>query len=508
MSPRRMDISSLLRDPSPPRNDHDHRPRSIDALIHHTDNPPSSLLSLLNRPQPSPPPRPILGFDALVHVASEERRRINAALDRPRSSYDPSKHHSFPPFPDNFTSHRSPSPDFRFPFAPTSPTTRPHHSASPVNTYPTLRRQYIDPPRSAPLPDDTHALPHLPSTSLHHTSPYLPSFPTPHASPRNISPHRHSPQHLRSHHYSSPVQSASALTEPGVLSPRYSLGPRMAGGIEVLSHDPSSIRDQPRPDLPNYQSTGRDVFAEHPWQETQKLSPLSAKTFSLDDKYQLNSLPRMGGQETVLPRERAWARLPHVPLVDGTTTDDGKVMDNEPNFISLHDHRPTRVWEEQPRAREISRRVSPPHMPGIVSRPLEGHPWSGPSESGYNERLVKEDQAIGRSHPVQEGARTSLQSNHKEPPPPSRSPTPDPTASDLPTPFQGSCMNTPLLPPVQSQSPVQSESQTYVPQPTACVPASPIPDVDLNSGTESEIRPNVLIRLSTRRPVSHSRPRT
>ncbi|KAF8560393.1 hypothetical protein OG21DRAFT_64889 [Imleria badia] len=388
MSPRRMDISSLLRDPSPP-------PRSADDL-------PASLLAILNSPRPSPthhtPPDrpPFLGLDALVHVASEEHRRISAVsdrdiVDRPYLQDNARPHKrprdSCPPSPP-----RSPSPQPTFPLVPaypTSPSTRLHPSASPLtsNSYPTLRRQsvlHMEPTRVAPI-----------SPSLQHTSPFFP----PHPSPRNNSPHRHSPQHHRSQLHSSPIQTGSFIppsAEADIMSPRYGYGPRMAGGIQVLSND------LPRPDFSNYQSPRRDLerlvsesHAEHARHEPPKLSPLSARTFSLDDdRYQL--IPpsfRVEGQEALSHRER---RPPHLPLVD-PTTDNARRMSipaKEADFPARHPHErhPLRVWEEQPSPRDPSRRVSPARVPGIVSGLARGRTCSGTSESGFDERPAKDDE--------------------------------------------------------------------------------------------------------------------
>ena len=60
-------------------------------------------------------------------------------------------------------------------------------------------------------------------------------------------------------------------------------------------------------------------------------------------------------------------------------------MGDFPVRPSLERH-PIRVWEEQPTAREASRRVSPARMPGdLAERPT----WSGASESGYGERPAR-----------------------------------------------------------------------------------------------------------------------
>ncbi|KAF8140222.1 hypothetical protein EV363DRAFT_1393133 [Boletus edulis] len=426
MSPRRMDISSLLRDPSPQPDDPP-RPRTIDALLHHPqqpDHPPASILSLLNAPRPSLPfpPRtdppqhrpPFLGLDALVHVASEERRRITAVSassvpDRvsqfPALVHDndkPSRHYSYPlpsfhrhpdlpSFQDSSRPYkrpcphsppRSPSPRISFPqipAQPTSPSIRPHPSASPSSNYPTLRHQPMEPFH------DARTMAHPPSLSLQHTSPFLhsihPSQLSAHSSPRNSSPHRHSPQLLRSQqHHSSPIHhSGSLMSAPAEfdMSPRYGHGPRMAGGIQVLSDD-SSMRDPPRLDFSNYQSPGRDLsperlfsdsHPEHARYEPSKLSPLFARTFSLDDeRYQAKATShKVEDQECVLPRERVRSRLAHAPLVD-VTTDTARVMDKEIGLPPLPppERHPIRVWEEQPTPREVSRRVSPVRKPDIL----------------------------------------------------------------------------------------------------------------------------------------------
>ena len=472
MSPRRMDISSLLHHPDDP---HPPRPRTIDALLHHP-HPPASLLSILNSPHDSrttqhhhphhsppadhPHPRPpFLGLDALVHVASEERRRISASslpdrdserdlathLDRdrfperdlshsfvhdhdrpsrhytyPLSSYPPSLHRhpdSPPLFQDNLRPHKRsrdagpPSPPRSPSLVPgplPSPSTRHHPSASPTTNYPTLRRHPMDPTRSAPAlllgpVNDARTIPHPPSVSLQHTSPFLHSLHSSqlpiHSSPRNNSPHRYSPQHLRSQHHSFPLQTGVLIppsVEADAMSPRYGYGPRMAGGIEVLSNDPPSIRDPPRPDLANFQSPGRDVstprlLSESRVEHARHDSPGRA-TFLDDDRHQLKALPhQVEGQECGLLRERVRSRPHHSPLVDTTTDNDNSmgITTKEADLPAQPppERHPIRVWEEQP----TPRRVSPVHMPIIVYGLAEGHTWSGASESGNGERPAKDD---------------------------------------------------------------------------------------------------------------------
>lgn len=440
MSPRRMDISSLLRDPSPPIDDprSSDRPRSIDALLHHPhspEHPPASLLAILNTdpPRRSPPRPPYLGLDALVHVASEERRRITAvsapSLPDRDIAHDhdrPSRHYSYPPplyrhpdtpppFQANLRPHKRPRdtcppdplrsspPEPGFPLQPTSPSTRHHPSASPTNSYPILRQQPMDSTRYVPalLVGPLNS----PSVSVHHTPPFLHSPHPMHSSPRNISPLRQSPQHLRSQHHSSPIQIASPISAPAeadVMSPRYGYGPRMAGGIQVLSNDSSSVRDPPRLDLSNYPSPRRDLsterlasesHAEYPKHEPPKLSPLSVRAFSLDDDRHQVKAPsyNVEAQESVFPRERVRSRPHHLPLVDPTTDSMG-ILVKAVDFPGQHspERHPIRVWEE-PTTREASRRASPARNLSIVSGPTEKHTWSGANESGHSERSAKDD---------------------------------------------------------------------------------------------------------------------
>ena len=623
MSPRRMDISSLLRDPSPPRlgpdepvHRHTDRPRTIDALLHHPqppENPPPSLFSILNNldspshrtprtahphtsphhpltsPADHPPPRPpFLGFDALVHVASEERRRISAVSDRdtdldrfteqdtlpirPNLPHDhdwPSRPYTYPlssyPAPlhrqqDSSRPHkrardtppRSPSPDPRFPQL-TSPCTRLHSSASPINNYPTLRRQLIEPSpsRSAPalLPiNDTRTIP------IQHTSPFLHSLhPLQLPTPRHNSPHHHSPQHFRSHHHSSPIHTPSSLislsAEPDAMSPRYNHGPRMAGGIEVLSNDASSIRDAPRPDSSNYQSPGRDISErfvsesrlEHARHEPPKLSPLSGRTFSPDDDSHQPKPPpyQVEGQESVLLRERLRSHPPHLPLY--ATTDNSKAMGVpavEPDSLGQPppERHPIRVWEEQLTVRETSRRVSSAHMPRVVSDLAEGRSWSGANESGHGERLTKEGRRTDLRQDVVENGVLPLHSifyshcliviflvpppplpTSKESPPP-RPPTSEPLASDSRAPIEGNRLDPqPSSPiPMQPRPPIQSEPQTHLPQTlhpnslTPRAPASPVLDLHLkNFETQSELQPkrlDTLVDASTGAPLTSPDP--
>jgi hypothetical protein len=461
MSPRRMDISSLLRDPSPPP-----RPRTIDALLHHA-HPPASLLSLLN-PHPRPP---FLGLDALVHVAAEERQRIDA-VDHARHYPVQDRPHKRP----RDGPPRSPSP-------PASPSTRRYPSASPTSNYPTLLRQ---PPT---LVNDTRAVAR-PPLSLQHTSPFqLP----PHSSPRNNSPRRHSPQHLRSQHHSSPIQIASLVSAPSeaeAMSPRYGHGPRMAGGIQVLSNDA-------RPDFSTYQSPGRDQPSDHA-----KLSPLSARVFSLDDDRHHARAPsfQVEAQECPLPRERVRSRPPHLPSPDATTNSaiSMGMFAREADFPvqPFLERHPIRVWEEQPTAREAFRRVSPAHMPGGLA---EGPAWSGTS----GERPAKATAL--RQDVVENGVLPSIWSRclttdslvttpPKEPPPP-HDPTPEPLASRSQTPAEGTCPDPqPSLPtPIQPRSPIQSEPQAHLPHTsllnpsTPRAPASPVLHPHLE--TQSELWP-------------------
>ncbi|KAG8219847.1 hypothetical protein J3R82DRAFT_825 [Butyriboletus roseoflavus] len=597
MSPRRMDISSLLRHPSPPPDDSPApRPRTIDALLHH---PPASLLSILNSPKqrphtPSPadhphPRPPFLGLDALVHVASEERRRITAVsasslpdrdllathLNRdrfpepasfvhdqdrlsrhythPLSSY-PAPLHRHPdppsPFQDNLRPHkrsrdagppsppRSPSP---FPLVP-SPSTRHHSSASPTTNYPTLRRQPMEPTHSTPAllvgpVNDARTILHPPSVPLQHTSPFLHSLhfsqlPI-HSSPRNNSPHRYSPQHLRSQHQSFPLPTGVLIppsTEADAMSPRYGYGPRMAGGIEVLSNDPPSIRDSPRPDLANYQSPGRDMSAqrllsdsraEHPWHELPKLSPLPRRaTFLDDDRHQVKALPhQVEGQESVLLRERVRSRPPHSPLVDATADND-KTMGVPTREVDLPpqpppERHPFRVWEDQPIPRETSRRVSPVHMPNIVYGLAEGRTWSGASESGHGKRPAKDDRETELRQDVAEEVPTPPLSTRKEPSPPRAQPL-EPVPSDLRAPNEGTRLDTPPLTPnpIQPRTPVQSEPQAHLPQAslpnssTPRAPASPVLDLHLkNFEIQSELQPERSdTNVDTTAPLTSSDP--
>lgn len=190
------------------------------------------------------------------------------------------------------------------------------------------------------------------------------------------------------------------------MSLRYGHGPRMAGGIEVLSNDPSPIRDLPRPSPSNYQSPGRDVSTErflsesrveHTRYEPPQLSPLPARAFSPDDNGHQPKAPphQVEGQESVLLRERIRSHPPHSPLV-GATTDNGKSMVipmKEADFPAQPppERHPIRVWEEQPTLRETPRRVSPVHMPDIVYNLAERRAWSAASEGGHGERLAEDD---------------------------------------------------------------------------------------------------------------------
>ncbi|KAI9572930.1 hypothetical protein HD554DRAFT_1395517 [Boletus coccyginus] len=514
MSPRRMDISSLLRDPSPPAPQR--RPRSIDALLHHPD-PPASLLSILNTPRhPLSPPahRPFLRLDALVHVASEERRRITTDHDRPYPTPQPDL-----PSPDNPRPHkrprdppsppRSPSP-FLPPAHSTSPTTRHHPSASRNNNYPALRRQsilYMEPTRSAP---PLLAGPVPPPVPLQHTSPFLHSLHLPqHSSPRNNSPHRHSPQHLRSQHHSSPTQTRAltpASAEADAISPRYGYGPRMAGGIEVLSNNSPSMRDPPRPDFSTYQSPVRDLsierlvsdpYAEHATYEPTKLSPLSTRVFSLDeDRHHVKARSQ---QEEFFP-ERMRLRPPHLPFVDDSAKTTG-MPTKQAEFPAqpLTERHPIRVWEEQPTAREAPRRVSPAYIPGIVCDLMEAPTWSGPHESRYGERLAEEDLATALRQDLMENVRTPPLSTRKEPQPHVNSTSEPLVSSGLQSLAEGTCIDPqPLLPTLmQPRSPTQSEPQAHLPQTpflnsssTHPSSASPVLDIHLkNFETHSEPQP-------------------
>ncbi|KAH0838335.1 hypothetical protein J3R83DRAFT_6614 [Lanmaoa asiatica] len=567
MSPRRMDISSLL-SPSPPADDPlppPPRPRTIDALLHH---PPASLLSILNSPipshhTPSDPRPPFLRFDTLVHVASEERRRITAVSLPDRDSLNPDRPlerdypHSFlhdhdwssrrythrhldlpSPFQDRPHKRardacppsppRSPSPEPRFPLALaqlTSPTTRHHTSASPTNNYPTLRRQpipHMEPTRSAPAllvgpVSDSRTIPHPPCLSLQHTSPFLhplhPSQLPIHSSPRNNSPHRHSPQHLRSQHHSSPIH-----TETDTMSPRYGYGPRMAGGVQVLSNDPSPINDPPRLDLSNYQNPGRDLSTErsvsescpeHPRHEPSKLSPLSGRAFSLDDGRYQASTPhhQLEGQECVLLRPRVRSRPPHLPLVDATTDIDKSISIPAKGADPLAaqpfpERHPIRVWEDQPTASETSRRASPTHMSPIVYGPVEGRTWLGTSESGRVERPAMDDWATKMLQHVVEDVPTP--STCKEPSPPC-APTQGPLASDLRTPIGVARFDPrPLLP---APRPLVQQASLLNSPPAR---ASPVLDLHLkNFETQSELQlecSDTEVDASTSAPLTFSDP--
>lgn len=381
MSPRRMDISSLLRDPSPPSDPPPPRHhRSLDALLH--PDPPASIQSILNSPPTTRgTPRPPFGLDALVHVAAEERRRITA-LDSPRFSPQDSHHvthYTYPPvsYPSPHkrardSPPRSPSPDPRFSQL-SSPSTRHRSSASPINNYPALRRQPFDPTPSRPplFANDSRSITH--SSPYQHTlHPLHPSHPSPRD---NSSPH-HSPQLLRSQQLSSPISFISLPAESAVMSPRYGHGPKMAGGIEVLSNDTSSLRDPSRPDLSIYHTPGRDMSVErlsdsrleHPRHELPKLSPLSGRTFPPgNDVYQSEPLLyQVEGQESVLLRDHPRSRH-YLPL--NATSDNSNYTGVQAGQPSSH---PIRVWEDQPTVRETSRRISPVHSLSILN-PAEGY---------------------------------------------------------------------------------------------------------------------------------------
>ena len=418
MSPRRMDISSLLREPSPPPL-------------------PASLQNILNGPshhRQQPPP--FLGLDALVHVASEERRRIIAVSpsslpdrdhDRPYNYPLPSPTQSrqpdlYPFLQDNARPHkrprdtcppsppRPPSPQYTFPLVQgqsTSPSTRRHPSASPTNNYLTLRQHpilHMEPTRSAlsgPI-NDIRAIPQPPPLSPQHTSPFLHSLQQPaHSSPRNNSPHRPSPQHIRSQHHS-PIHTGAPIptfADPDVMSPRYGSGPKMAGGIEILSNDSPSLREPQRHDFSIYQSPmsmERLVSESHldrAGHDPQKHSPLSGHAFPMDDDRHQSKIfsHAVEGQESVFTRERVGSR-PHFSLPD-VTTDNTKsmVMPIKEPTRHLPGRHPIRVWEEQPTPREPSRRISPARTPATVPALVEGCTWLATGKSGHRERPAKED---------------------------------------------------------------------------------------------------------------------
>ena len=195
------------------------------------------------------------------------------------------------------------------------------------------------------------------------------------------------------------------------MSPRYGYGPRMAGGIEVLSNNSPSARDPPRPDFSTYQSPVRDLsierlvsdpHAELAAYEPTKLSPLSTRPFSLDeDRHHVKA--RSQQDDFVFSPERMRLHPSRLPFVD----DNAKCMGmpaNQAEFPAqpLTERHPIRVWEEQPTAREAPPRVSPAYMPDIVCGLMEEPMWSGPRESRYGERSAKEDRATALRQDVVE----------------------------------------------------------------------------------------------------------
>lgn len=326
------------------------------------------------------------------------------------------------------------------------------------------------------------------------------------------------------------------------MSPRYNHGPRMAGGIQVLSTDPSSVRDAPRPDLSNFQSPGRDLSSErfasesrieHARHEQPRLSPLSGRVFSLDSNdTQPNVAPyQVEGQETLLLRERLRSRPPHLSL--HVTPDDDKILPipaMEADFPAQPppERHPIRVWEEQPTAHEIYRRVSPTRTPSIVAGPVEGRSWSGPNEIGHVERLAMEGRRIELSQDVAENGAlplfvfcscrliatplvsTSPLCTSKEPPS-HRVPILEPLAADSRAPFEGARVDPQ---PLQPQLPVQSELRAHLPQTlhpnssTSRIPASPVLGIHIeNLGTNSERQPkppDTLIDATASTPLASS----
>lgn len=326
----------------------------------------------------------------------------------------------------------------------------------------------------------------------------------------------------------------------------YGYGPRMAGGIKVLSNDPSTIRDLSRTDSSSYQSPRRGVStdrfvsesrAEHIGHEPPQLSPLPGRAFSPnDDRHQVKVLShQVEGQERVLPRERVRSRPSHSPLA-GATMDNGESMSmpaKEADFPAQPspERRPIRVWEEQPTPRETSRRVLPVHMPDIVYGPA----GSVASESGHSERPAKDDREIELQQDVVEDGvlpppnhfysrwlnadflvPISPSSTRKELSPP-RAPTLEFLASNFRTPSEGTRLNSPpLLPtPMQSQSLVRSKPQPHLPQashPNSSTPRATAPPLDLhlmNFETQSELQPersDTQVNVSTSGPLMSSDP--
>ncbi|KAI6005329.1 hypothetical protein F5J12DRAFT_135262 [Pisolithus orientalis] len=321
MSPQRMAIASLLcpdDQPSPAhepgRVRHPEKPRTIDALLHPAPVPASTQPhpmivtttttaagAALSTPgtspsqhramsssfsysptdsirHPFPSPRysplhstrtPFAGLQALVHVASEEHRRIST-LDREREHPDSRLHYhhnyNYPRHPDIDYHHR-PNKRLRVsrsasPSRPPSPNTDTHPSTPPP---PFQSEQHAARGRSAsgssqhrqPPPDSqysrsyvhlvhpTSRVPHpstfFPPVSHSQHSPLLPSPPI-HLSRALPSPSRHPPLHSLLPQPQSSPQSTRPPPFSGAAFTSTTSVPRMVGGISLLREDVSPPR--------------------------------------------------------------------------------------------------------------------------------------------------------------------------------------------------------------------------------------------------------------------------
>ncbi|KAF8898695.1 hypothetical protein BD779DRAFT_1464807 [Infundibulicybe gibba] len=168
MASRRLDISSLLCDDNPPNNVKSPPPRPPPVLVPN----PVVLAPHLRRFDPVhdsqrslPPsyPPPFLGLDALVHAATEERRRLEQPLDRQRQHHEQlllqERQHQLraqerlyshvqpfdpPPPPPPLPQPRKSDPGL---FYPPPPSKKRRHSDSPSHTLDTLPPLGVGPPR-------------------------------------------------------------------------------------------------------------------------------------------------------------------------------------------------------------------------------------------------------------------------------------------------------------------------------------------------------------------------